>query len=137
MSKRIYHSISSIRRILPEVRVLSKKLMQLDRSVEILDGIEIENENDDLQMESTFNTININFHKKMLLYYKIMQRLVTLGAYVRDLEVGEVDFYTKNGSQEIVLCWVYGEGDILHWHGPKDTFYERKSLKQLKKSEAH
>jgi hypothetical protein len=51
-----------------------------------------------------------------------------LGAYVKDPEIGLVDFYSWRGAEMVFLCWRHGEEDIVAWHGIDEGFSGRKSL---------
>ena len=125
MANHIYHDLDSARKVLPEVRKLMNLLMGLHRSLEVLDGIEVENESDDPKLEVTIAELNMEFHKKMYLYYTYLRKLVALGAIVKDLDMGLVDFYSKHNGKDILLCWMYGEEEISHWHSTTDGFDER------------
>ncbi len=51
-----------------------------------------------------------------------------LGAYVKDPEIGLVDFYAWRGDEMVFLCWRHGEHDIVAWHGLDEGFAGRKRL---------
>ena len=41
-----------------------------------------------------------------------------VGALVKDLDRGLVDFPAQRAGEEVLLCWHVGEADIEYWHGP-------------------
>jgi hypothetical protein len=51
-----------------------------------------------------------------------------LGAVVKDLDLGLVDFPALRDGQEVLLCWQVGEEDVAHWHGLEDGFAGRRPL---------
>jgi len=51
-----------------------------------------------------------------------------LGAIVKDLDQGLVDFPAMHGDEEVLLCWRVGEAEVEHWHGLEDGFAGRKRL---------
>jgi hypothetical protein len=51
-----------------------------------------------------------------------------LGAIVKDLDVGLVDFPARRGSEDVLLCWRVGEDEIRYWHGVDAGFAGRKEL---------
>jgi hypothetical protein len=57
-----------------------------------------------------------------------MERLERLEIIVRDLDAGLVDFPALREGEEIYLCWVVGEPEIAHWHGPDAGFRGRRPL---------
>jgi hypothetical protein len=51
-----------------------------------------------------------------------------LGALVKDLELGLVDFPSVRDGEEVLLCWRLGEEEIAFWHGHDEGYAERKPL---------
>jgi hypothetical protein len=51
-----------------------------------------------------------------------------LGAQVKDLDTGLVDFPTEYRDQEVLLCWKLGESAISWWHGMEDGFGGRRPI---------
>ena len=69
----------------------------------------------------------------MYLFYKELSEVTKLGAVVKDIDEGLVDFYSKYQGREILLCWKLGEKNIDHWHELNTGFNNRKHIKLLKK----
>lgn len=57
-----------------------------------------------------------------------IERIQAVGAQVKDLDQGLLDFPALRDGEEILLCWHLGEGEIEFWHGPEDGFAGRKPL---------
>jgi hypothetical protein len=110
-----------------------EKLMALHRFLEILESVEIENETEDLSIEKTITELHMDFHKKMYFYHLHMRKMISKGLYVRDLDIGIIDFPSQYNGKNIFLSWIYGEDTITHWHESNCEFTERKPLRQLKK----
>jgi len=51
-----------------------------------------------------------------------------LGAVVKDLEQGLVDFPARRGDEDVYLCWRVGEDRIGFWHGIEEGFAGRRPL---------
>jgi hypothetical protein len=51
-----------------------------------------------------------------------------LGAIVKDLDEGLVDFPALREGEEILLCWRLGEPDVAHWHDLEEGFRGRRPL---------
>jgi hypothetical protein len=51
-----------------------------------------------------------------------------VGAFVKDLDRGLVDFPARREGEEVLLCWHVGEGDVAFWHGLEEGFAGRKPL---------
>lgn len=50
------------------------------------------------------------------------------GVFVKDIELGLVDFHCRLEGEIVCLCWKIGEPEIRYWHGTKEGFANRKSL---------
>ena len=51
-----------------------------------------------------------------------------LGAIVKDIDRGLVDFPALREGEEVLLCWQLGEEEIRYWHGADEGFAGRKEL---------
>ena len=54
-----------------------------------------------------------------------------MGAHLKDLDSGLVDFYSRRGQEIIFLCWKEGEAEIRNWHNLQSGFSNRKPLKDF------
>lgn len=54
----------------------------------------------------------------------------SLGAVVKDLRLGLVDFYGRVNGQLVWLCWKYGEPAVAHWHPLDQGFGARQPLER-------
>jgi hypothetical protein len=54
-----------------------------------------------------------------------------LGAEVKDVDLGLVDFRHQRGGEVVYLCWRVGEPRIGHWHDLKTGFAGRKPIEEL------
>jgi hypothetical protein len=57
-----------------------------------------------------------------------IDRIQSLGAQVKDLDAGLIDFPALRGGEEVLLCWHLGEDEIRYWHGLEDGFAGRRPL---------
>jgi hypothetical protein len=56
------------------------------------------------------------------------EQINAVGAQVKSLEEGLLDFPAKRGEEDILLCWKLGEDEIGYWHGIDEGFSGRKPL---------
>jgi hypothetical protein len=54
--------------------------------------------------------------------------LESLGAVVKDLDVGLLDFPGLRDGEEVELCWQVGEAAVLHWHRLDAGYLGRKPI---------
>ena len=59
---------------------------------------------------------------------RCVARIHELGALVKDLDDGLVDFPARRGDEDVLLCWRLGEDAIEFWHGPDEGYSGRKPL---------
>jgi hypothetical protein len=57
-----------------------------------------------------------------------IDKIQQLGAQVKDLDTGLVDFPALRRGEEVLLCWHLGEDEIRYWHGLEDGFAGRRPL---------
>ena len=51
-----------------------------------------------------------------------------MGAIIKDVNTGLLDFPALKDGREVYLCWKYGEEDIAYWHEIEDGFAGRQSI---------
>jgi hypothetical protein len=59
---------------------------------------------------------------------RCVARIHEVGALVKDLDAGLVDFPALRDGEEILLCWRLGEAEVGFWHGLEEGFSGRKPL---------
>ena len=59
---------------------------------------------------------------------RCVARIHEVGALVKDLDVGLVDFPATRGGEDVLLCWRLGEDEIGFWHGLDEGYSGRKPL---------
>jgi hypothetical protein len=57
-----------------------------------------------------------------------LDRVEAIGALVKDLDIGLIDFLCLYRGQEVCLCWKLGEDRIGFWHGVDEGFRGRKAI---------
>jgi hypothetical protein len=59
---------------------------------------------------------------------KALSDIEKLGALVKDLDIGLLDFMARYKGRDVCLCWKLGEAGIAHWHGAEEGFRGRKPI---------
>jgi hypothetical protein len=59
---------------------------------------------------------------------RCLERIQAIGAQVKDLDTGLIDFPTLRDGEEALLCWQVGEDEIGWWHGTDEGFAGRRPL---------
>jgi hypothetical protein len=68
------------------------------------------------------------FHYQTHQFEAKLDELFQLGANLKDLDSGLVDFYSRRDGEVIFLCWKEGEDEITHWHSLQGGFKSRQPL---------
>jgi hypothetical protein len=56
------------------------------------------------------------------------EQINAVGAEVKSLEEGLLDFPAQRGDEVVLLCWKLGEDEIGYWHRMDEGFAGRKPL---------
>ncbi len=137
-----YFTIDEAEKILPTVNKQVRKLQQLRENVAkvVLNqqvfqhAVRATNEDGFVFLVKADIETNLAFHKACHAYYKELQTLCQIGAVLKDVERGVVDFYHKLNGRDICLCWQVGENSISHWHESSAGYSKRKKLVNLDKA---
>ena len=121
---------------LPKVTVILKSLRKLrDRVLRIQAQIEIEEMtglgSDGRLTPKTQTAITLQmdeFQTHTAQFESLLEDLFLLGAHLKDLNRGLVDFYSLRNQEVVFLCWIEGENEIQHWHTIEGGFQNRRSL---------
>jgi hypothetical protein len=57
-----------------------------------------------------------------------LEQIEHIGALVKDLDIGLIDFLSLYRGREVCLCWKLGEDRIRFWHGTEEGFAGRKEI---------
>ena len=58
----------------------------------------------------------------------LLDEIDEIGAQVKDLSMGLLDFPTMYKGEEVCLCWKLGEREIRYWHGATEGYQGRKEI---------
>ncbi len=122
--------------LLPQVRSILKSLRDLrDRVLRIQAQIEIEEMtglgSDGRLTPAAQNAVTAQmdeFQVHTNQFENLLEELFQLGAHLKDLNRGLIDFYSLRDEEVVFLCWIEGESEIQHWHTIEGGFQSRQSL---------
>ena len=127
-----YLTLEEAQAALPQVRVHLERLQELHRELGILRGLAFEYpdpwENHAAQIRAAGE-----MHRKAAEYYGELEAILGLGAEVKDIQKGLLDFCSLDGGQEILLCWMQGEEEIGFFHDRERGFAGRQPVSLLKR----
>ena len=59
---------------------------------------------------------------------ELIHNIQNIGALIKDINIGLLDFPAIRNGREVYLCWKYGEGDIEFWHEIADGYAGRQAI---------
>jgi hypothetical protein len=111
--------------ILEELRVLAQQLEAYERELATLQLHARGNgrtSNDEMERKQTeLDQLRARIHSKVLEVHE-------LGAEVKDLRMGLIDFPSLLDGRTVYLCWKLGETGIAFWHELDAGYAGRQSL---------
>jgi len=118
---------------LEDVRPLTEELVEHRRAL-----VELQERQPSLTARIAGNGGNVEPHELQEVQERLdeevagiarcVARIHELGALVKDLDEGLVDFPARREGEEVLLCWRLGEDEVGFWHGLEEGFSGRKPL---------
>lgn len=129
-----YFTLDQAERRLPEVeRLLRDALFHKTQAQTAHDGLEQETQR--IRMSGGVRVdhaklINLKSQRdsSTASLQTAIESIQELGAQVKDLDIGLIDFLTLFENREVCLCWKLGERNIAYWHSTEDGFRGRKPI---------
>jgi hypothetical protein len=128
-----YFTVEEANEALMEVRPLTKELVGHRRAL-----VELQERQSMLTMRIAGNGGNVEpreleevqqqLDEEVAGIARCVARIHELGALVKDLDAGLVDFPATRDGQDVLLCWRLGEDEIGFWHGLDEGFSGRNPL---------
>jgi hypothetical protein len=64
---------------------------------------------------------------------KAAEEIQDMGAFLKDIDLGLVDFPCDVEGETVFLCWQYGEPQLVAWHPIDEGFGSRRPLSGTRK----
>ncbi len=138
-----YFTIDQAERVLPEVERLLRdalfhkaegqkahqELQQAKQRIQMAGGVRVDH-GKHLAMRARLDQATKGLKQAL-------DEISELGAFVKDLDIGLIDFLTLYQDREVYLCWKFGEDRIAFWHAIEDGFRGRKPVDDDFRAEHH
>jgi hypothetical protein len=129
-----YFTIEQAERILPEVEKLLRdalfhksegqkahqELQETNRHIQMAGGVRVDH--------GKLLAMRARRDSATAALKDALDKIGELGAFVKDLDIGLIDFLTHYQDREVYLCWKFGEPGIRFWHAIEDGFRGRKPV---------
>jgi len=132
-------TLEEAEKILPEVAKIMENVLQMRKSA-MEAGEELARVAKRLATGETLNASElVNRRTEVEFLVKIidegLEAIADMGAQVKDLDMGLVDFPAMIEGETVLLCWKFGEKGIHFYHNLEDGFAGRKPLNRGKLAE--
>jgi hypothetical protein len=122
--------------VLPEVRSILNQLRLQKKKVEALEDQKAVEQLTWLQPDGTVSPkagdaivrIERQQMKEAKQFTDLLRRVTDLGAQLKDLDAGLIDFFAMRGDDLVLLCWRDGEDRIGYWHDLESGFPGRRPI---------
>ncbi len=132
-------TVEEANRLLPEVRAILGRLkshqgyirrLEEAQAVEELSWLK-EDGTVSAQAQGEIRRIAGEIEQKGKQLEAELSALEALGAQLKGLEEGLIDFFSSKGGQLLFLCWKEGEDRIRFWHDLESGFAGRQPIESL------
>lgn len=112
--------------ILPEIKPLMASLLE-KRAKVMVQRQGMERPLSDLHLDVGGPELN-EMVKEFEAIENLIHTIQTYGCFVKDINVGLLDFPSEIDGEPVLLCWRYGEEDVAHYHGMHEGFNSRSPI---------
>ncbi len=117
-------TLEEANQLLPQVREILKRLRKKQEEVRALEQKKAVEELSWLREDGTVSPkaekgiahLEESMESTGQAFEQALQELNALGAQLKDLDEGLIDFFTARNDTLVYLCWKDGEEKIRYWH---------------------
>lgn len=128
-----YFTVEEAEQTIPKVRRHMTRLMSIHDELSALAGVKVHSTDFDWKAHLLAININKRFHELSFKYFAELESITKIGCYVKDVQQGLVDYYSRFENKDIVLGWQYDEPNALYFHDEQTGLVEKKSVTLLKR----
>ena len=132
-------TVGEANQLIPQVQQIFRRLQNVQQEVHQLETEKAIEELSWLREDGTVSPeakaqvaqLEKKLESKAKAFEGEMEQLNGLGAQLKSLEEGLVDFFAERGGELVLLCWKDGEDQIRYWHDLESGFAGRRPLEEL------
>ena len=133
-------TVEEVNKLIPalsrSLKQLKSKQVQLFELEAQIDALELVSEHADLKSVKELNRLLETHHTRMNEFYKMVDTIHQYGCFLKDVELGLVDFYSVIDGKVVYLCWKLGEESVSCWHEVGKGYLFRKPLSESPRAES-
>ncbi len=137
---RRYYTLDEVNERVPELEQSFSRIIQIRAQMKIIyrrlddHGLAPAKENFVIDVDGAPIEIirdRANFQALLETMREETHRVHETGALIKDVETGLVDFWGKNGKDDVLFCWRYGEKEVGFFHDLDGGFSGRRPVSDL------
>lgn len=128
-----YFTLEQAQQAIPYLTRKLNKIKGLRDALGLLETVEIEFEEGHRDYVHSLK-LQMEFHQLSHQFYKELVNLEQGGFFIKDLEMGLVDFLHRFEGREVFLCWKLDEPLVKYWHELETGFECRKLILLLEEA---
>lgn len=128
MSKKLFYSVEEAQELLISLKSMIQKMVELKKELNRL-GF-------DVYKHEYYGGLGPNgtgkFPKEMDELIDIVKYFSFLNVEIKSLDTGLIDFpHVRENGEQVYLCFIHGEEQIMFWHGLYSGFAGRLPLNEI------
>lgn len=128
MSKKLFYSVEEAQELLISLKPMIQKMVGLKKLLNQM-GF-------DVYKHEYYGGLGPNgtgkFPKEMDELIDIVKYISSLNVEIKSLDTGLIDFpHIRKNGEEVYLCYMHGEEQIMFWHGLNSGFAGRMPLNEI------
>ena len=114
--------LPSLSALIIEARVSREQIQKMEVEIDLEEIVQEAGASDrlDVRMEA--------YNNQVAEFYDLIDKIHEPGCFLKDVEMGLIDFYSMREGKVVYLCWKFGEPNITFWHEVTQGFGSRKVL---------
>jgi len=125
-------TIEEANKFLPQITALLKLLQakrdEVSRAEVKIDSLELIADMKSEVDKGEFTKL-IELHQVLVReFYAIVEEIHSFGCYLKDVDMGLIDFYGLVEGKVVFYCWHLGEEKVSYWHEVGSGYASRQSL---------
>ncbi|HXV28443.1 MAG TPA: DUF2203 domain-containing protein, partial [bacterium] len=113
-------TVEEARRLTPRLTELLKELQVKRASIAAqeveIDALELVTEQKEGASAPVLDKSVEKYNHTIARFYALIDEIQSFGCFLKDIDLGLIDFYTIYQGRVVYLCWKMGEREVEFWH---------------------
>ncbi len=114
--------LPSLSALLIQIKTLRGQIQKLEVEIDLEEMVQ---EGED---SSRLDARVEDYNSRVAEFYALVDKVHEPGCFLKDADLGLIDFYSMRDGKVVYLCWKLGESRITFWHDVHSGFGSRQPL---------